>query len=216
MLENEPARRYGSVRQVADDIERYREGRPILGAAANSLVCHAQVRHPALARGFRRHRWPLLALAALTAFSVHQTAQAREQAARAQRVSEFVKNTFLSASSTWNSPLRGQSRAIQFNDILDNAAERVGRELSNDPLAEADLRGTIGMTYSILGDPVKGEVQIRRALDVLKRTPGGILAQMAADLRFFCATPTPFRAVTPKRSRPAVRRWHWLACMDPI
>src|SRR5450755_2350114 len=30
MLENEPTRRYGSVRQVADDLERYREGRPIL------------------------------------------------------------------------------------------------------------------------------------------------------------------------------------------
>ena len=30
MLENEPARRYGSARQVAEDIERYREGRPIL------------------------------------------------------------------------------------------------------------------------------------------------------------------------------------------
>jgi eukaryotic-like serine/threonine-protein kinase len=172
MLENEPARRYGSVRQVADDLERYRDGRPILARPQTTWYA---------ARKFVTRHWlgvsaasaAILALAGLTVFSLHETAQAREQAARAQRVSEFAKNTFLSASSNWQSPLRGQSRSIQFNDILDNAAERVGRELANDPLAEADLRGTIGMTYSILGDPVKGEAQIRQAIALLKRTPGG-------------------------------------------
>ncbi len=181
MLENEPARRYGSVRQVADDLERYREGRPILArpqtawyAAGKFVTRHWLAVSAACAA--------ILALAGLTLFSLYQTAQAREQAARAQRVSEFAKNTFLSASSTWQSPLRGQSRSIQFNDILDNAVERVGRELANDPLAEADLRGTIGMTYSILGDPVKGEVQIRQALELLKRTPGGS-PRMAAGLQ---------------------------------
>ena len=172
MLENEPSRRYGSVRQVADDLQRYRERRPIL--ARPQTVWYG-------ARKFVTRHWlavsaacaAILALAGLTVVSLHQTAQAREQAARAQRVSEFAKNTFLSASSTWQSPLRGQSRAIQFNDILDSAAERVGRELANDPLAEADLRGTIGSTYSILGEPVKGEAQLRQAIELLKRTPGG-------------------------------------------
>ena len=172
MLENEPSRRYGTVRQVADDLERYRDGRPILARPQTTWY---------RARKFVSRNWlavsaataAILALAGLTVFSLYQTAQAREQAARAQRVSEFAKNTFLSASSTWLSPLRGQSHAIQFNDILDNAAERVGRELANDPLAEADLRGTIGQTYSLLGDPAKGEAQIRRAIELLKQTPGG-------------------------------------------
>lgn len=181
MLENEPGRRYGSVRQVADDLQRYRERRPILARPQTPWYA---------ARKFVARHWlavsaasfAVLALAALTVVSLRQTAEARDQAARAKRVSEFAKNTFLSASSTWQSPLRGQSRAIQFNDILDNAAERVGRELGDDPLAEADLRGTIGMTYSILGDPVKGEAQIRRGLEVLKRTPGGS-PEVAAGLQ---------------------------------
>jgi serine/threonine protein kinase len=180
MLENEPSRRYGSVRQVADDIQRYGEGRPILARPQTAWYA---------ARKFVTRHWlavsaicaAILALTGLTIFSLHEAAQAREQAARAQRVSQFAKNTFLSASSTWTSPLRGQSSAIQFSDILDNAVERVGRELGNDPLAQADLLGTLGSTYAILGNPVKGEVLIRRALQVL-RAASGANSRKAADL----------------------------------
>ena len=180
MLENEPARRYGSVRQVADDIQRYREGRPILARPHTAWYA---------ARKFVTRHWlavsaacaAILALTGLTIFSLHEAAQARDQAARAQRVSQFAKNTFLSASSTWTSPLRGQSSAIQFSDILDNAVERVGRELGNDPFAQADLLGTLGSTYAILGNPVKGETLIRQALQVLRRAGGGN-SRKAADL----------------------------------
>jgi len=181
MLEPDPSRRYGSARQVAEDLERYRQGRPILARpqtpwyAARKFI----VRHwlPVSAAALS-----VLALAGLTVFSLRQSMQAREQAARAQRISEFAKNTFLSASSTWQSPLRGKSRAIQFQDILDNAAERVGKDLANDPLAEADLRGTIGTTYAELGDPVKGEAQIMRGLELIGRVPGGA-PSLAAELQ---------------------------------
>jgi tetratricopeptide (TPR) repeat protein len=181
LLESEPARRYGSARQVIEDLERYRQGRPILARPQTAWYA---------ARKFVGRNWLLvsaaglgvLALAGLTVFSLYQSVQAREQAARAQRISEFVKNTFVSGSSTWQSPLRGQSRAIQFQDVLDSAAERVGKELANDPVAEADLRGTIGSTYSVLGDPVKGEAQILQAIQLLKRTPDGS-PRVAADLQ---------------------------------
>lgn len=180
MLEDEPCRRYGSVRQVAEDLERYRQGRPVLARAQTSWY---------RARKFVRRNWlgvaaaglGVLALAGLTAFSLRESMQARAQAARAQRISNFAKNTFLSASSTWTSPLSGQSHAIQFNDILDNAAQRVGVELRSDPLAEAELRGTLGHTYAILGDPVKGEVQMMLAIERLRQTGNGS-SRFAADL----------------------------------
>jgi serine/threonine-protein kinase len=169
MLMPEASQRYGSVRQVEEDLERYRERRPILARPHTTWYA---------AHKFVARNWlsvsaasvAVLALLGLAVFSFHQSVQAREQAARAQRVSEFAKNTFLSASSTWQSPLRGQSRAIQFSDILDNAAERVGKEFASDPLAEADLRGTLGSTYAILGDPVKGEAQIMLAIQRLHTT----------------------------------------------
>jgi len=181
MLEDEPAKRYGSVREVAEDLQRYRQGRPILARPQTPWYA---------AQKFVRRHWvavtavslALIALASLTVFSIHEAVQARKLAARAERVSEFAKDTFLSASSTWTSPLRGKSRAIQFSDILDNAAERVGRELGHDPAAEADMRGMIGSTYAILGDPVKGEAQIRQAIELAKRTPD-VPKHVEADLQ---------------------------------
>lgn len=168
MLEMEPVRRYGSAREVEKDLERYREGRPILALPLTAWYA---------ARKFVGRHWlgvsaaAVAALAGLTAFSVYQSIEARNQAARAKRISEFAKNTFFSASPTWTSPLRGQSRAIQVSDILDNAVERAGKELGNDPVAEADLRGTLGMTYAMLGNPVKGEAQLRLAIARLAATP---------------------------------------------
>ncbi|MGA3016029.1 MAG: protein kinase [Bryobacteraceae bacterium] len=180
-LENDPARRYGTVRQFADDISAYLDGRPVQARPQTALY-HA--------RKFLRRRWlPVtaaagvaLALGLSTIVAVHQARVAREQAARAKHISEFAKHTFLSASSVWSSPLRGKSTAINFNDILENATERVGQELKDDPVAEADLRGTLGSTYAILGDPVKGEAQLNLAIQKLRQTPERV-SQMATDLQ---------------------------------
>jgi len=172
MLASEPARRYGSVREAREDLERYLQGRPVRARA-----------HSAWYAGYRftaRHRLAvsataasLVALAGLTLFSVRQSTQARAQAARAERVSEFAKDTFLSAGSYWHSPLSGKHNAIQFSDILDNATARVGQELGNDPEAEADLRSTLGFTYALLGEPAKGEPQLLLGIRLLSRVRGG-------------------------------------------
>jgi serine/threonine protein kinase len=168
MLDIEPAHRYGSVREVGEDLERFRQGRPVHArphsawyaarkfAARNRLAVSATC-------------LSVVALATLTIVSVYESAQARAQALRAERVSKFVENTFLSATSFWNSPLRGKRDAIQFTDILDNAAERLGRELRDDPEAEAKLRGTLGGTYSMIGEPAKGERQILLGIQTLRR-----------------------------------------------
>jgi serine/threonine-protein kinase len=170
MLESDPARRYGSVREVKEDLERFCQGRPVQARPLSAWYA---------AHRFATRHWlavpatglSVVALASLTIVSVYQTAQARAQAVRAQRVSEFAKNTFLSATSSWASPLHGQHDAIQFSDILDNAATRLGKELANDPAAEADLRSTLGTTYAVLGEPAKGEAQLLLGLQLLPRPP---------------------------------------------
>ena len=184
MLESEPGRRYGSVREAKEDLERFCESRPV----------HARPRTPwYTARRFAARHWLAVsatglaaaALAGLTIVSVYQTAEARAQAARAQRVSDFAKETFLSASSYWYSPLRGKPDAIQFSDILENASARVGQALGSDPTAEADLRSTLGFTYALLGEPEKGEAQLLLGLQLLRRIPGGapkIAAGLYANL----------------------------------
>jgi len=172
MLDGEPAQRYGSVREVKEDLERYRQGRPVRARPHTAWYA---------ARKFAARHWPavtatglsVIALASLTIVSVYESAQARAQAARAQRLSEFAKNTFLSASSYWVSPLHGQHDAIQFSDILDNASDRAGKEFGDDPTAEADLRATLGFTYAMLGEPAKGETQLLLGLGKLPQIRGG-------------------------------------------
>ncbi len=187
MLETDPADRYASVRLVREDLERFCEGRPV----------HARP-HTAwyTARRFAARHWlavlatgvSVAALAGLTVFSVYQSAQARAQAARAQRIADFAKNTFLSAGSIWNSPLRAKHEAIQFTDILDNACTRVGSELGGDPEAEADLRSTLGLTYALLGEPAKGEAQLLLGIQLLPRIRGGA-PKIAANLySYLCDT----------------------------
>jgi serine/threonine protein kinase len=184
MLESDPGRRYGSVGEVKADLERFCEGRPVQARPHSAWYA---------ARRFATRHWlavsatglSAVAMASLTIVSVHQTAQAQAQAARAQRVSEFAKNTFLSATSSWASPLHGQHNAIQFSDILDNAATRLGQELGSDPAAEADLRSTLGTTYAVLGEPAKGEAQLLLGLQLLPRIRGGaprIAASLYANL----------------------------------
>jgi serine/threonine protein kinase len=170
MLESEPARRYGSVREVAEDLDRFRRGRPVHARSRSAWYA---------ARKFAARHWlavpatclSVVALVTLTIVSVYESAQARAQALRAQRVSQFVEYTFLSATSFWNSPLRGKRDAIQFTDILDNAADRLGSDLRDDPEAEAKLRGTLGGTYSMIGEPAKGERQLRLGIQTLGRVP---------------------------------------------
>jgi serine/threonine protein kinase len=172
MLDGEPAHRYESVREVKEDLRRYRQGRPVHAQphsawyAAGKFVARNRLAVSATALS-------VVALVSLTIVSVYESAQAQAQAARAERVSQFAKNTFLSASSFWRSPLRGHRDAIQFSDILDSASDRVGDELGNDPAAEADMRATLGATYAMLGDPVKGESQLLLGLQVLPRIRGG-------------------------------------------
>lgn len=169
MLEYDPARRYASVRQVIEDIERHQAGKPIMARPQTAWYRTSKflTRHwlaaSAAAAAF-------LALAILTAVSVQQADRARQQAARAQRISEFAKHTLISATPTWYNPLRGKTRAIELTDVLDNAAEQVGKELANDPLAQTDMRGTIAETYSALGYPAKAEAQLLEALTLLQKT----------------------------------------------
>jgi eukaryotic-like serine/threonine-protein kinase len=156
MLESEPAHRYESVREVKEDLERFRQGRPVHARSHSAWYA---------ARKFAARHWlavsatglSVVALASLTVVSVYESAQARAQAVRAERVSKFAEYTFLSASSFWNSPLRGRRDAIQFSDILDNASDRLGKDFGDDPAAEADLRGTLGLPMRCSENRRKGK-----------------------------------------------------------
>jgi serine/threonine-protein kinase len=149
-MSKEPARRYGSARELADDIDRHLSGQPVLA------------REPSfgyVALTFaRRHRAAVAAAAvaalALTGGTVAATiglvranraeARARQEATTAQHVSEFLTGLF--GASDPNA--RGSTT---LRELLDRAAGRIEPSLENEPRVQANLFATLSHVYGSLG-----------------------------------------------------------------
>ncbi len=159
-LQPEPARRYAGAAQLADDLRRWLDGRPI--AAQPDTATYRMKKFVA------RHRFAvgsasavLLALigglgAALWQTKVahdhalradahalraeQQAEQARTQAARTRKVKEFMVSVFLPAD-----PMRRSAGAPQtIEDAFDAALERARTELAGDPVLQADVLDDFG------------------------------------------------------------------------
>ncbi|MEM1177919.1 MAG: serine/threonine-protein kinase [Acidobacteriota bacterium] len=151
-LRKEPDRRYPSVEQLADDIDRYLKDWPIRA--------RPESRGYRLAKFVRRHRAAVAAAAALvvvlsaatviTARQAHIAKQQREhaeaQSARAEKVSEWMVDIF-----EVSDPSEARGNTITAREILDRAADRLADELADQPLDQASLAETMGRVYHGLG-----------------------------------------------------------------
>jgi serine/threonine-protein kinase len=162
-LRKEPERRYASVDQLADDLRRYLDGRPVR-ARPDTLAYRT-------ARFVGRHRAgtaSALALAALTVFYgvriTVESGRARREAQRATQVAEFLKDLFRVSN-----PEQAQGRTLTARDLLDSGAERVAGELAGQPETQAELMGVIGEVYLGLGLYAEAGTQLERGLALRAR-----------------------------------------------
>ncbi|MEM7309477.1 MAG: serine/threonine-protein kinase [Planctomycetota bacterium] len=143
-LEPDVVGRYSSVEEQAADVERYLRGLPVLARATGPL--HR-------ARLFvRRHTAAVAALAGVFLLLIvglavvsAQSAAARDEAAKAREVNDFV---------AWLLGLidpANEGREVNFSAVVDLAAERVETEFSDRPEIRATLQDRIGSTNSRLG-----------------------------------------------------------------
>ncbi|MEO1365868.1 MAG: serine/threonine-protein kinase [Acidobacteriota bacterium] len=151
-LRKEPERRYPSVEQLADDIDRYLRDWPIRARPESSGY--------RLMKFVRRHRAAVAVAAALatvlctatviTARQAHIARQQREhaeaQSARAEKVSEWMVDIF-----EVSDPSESRGETITAREILDRAADRLAEELRDQPLDQASLAETMGRVYHGLG-----------------------------------------------------------------
>lgn len=147
-LKKEPAERYGSVVEFADDLRRYLTHQPI-AARPDAFGYRA-------AKFVRRHRKSVgatvaatLIVGALVGFYTVRLAQerdrARVQAEKASRASALLASVLTSAD-----PFRDRAGQT-VRDLLDTGAERIARELGDQPELQAELFTAIGRTYARLG-----------------------------------------------------------------
>jgi serine/threonine-protein kinase len=164
-IRKEPARRYSSVGQFAEDIRRHLDGLPIrarkdtLGYRTTKFIGRNRI---AVAAAI------LVALAILSGLvvSLWEAKQAREQRDVAQRINSFLQNMLSSAAPE----VKGVD--VKVADLLNDASTRARTELAERPDVMAEVLLTLGGTYISIGLPEKAEADLRAALEASRRANG--------------------------------------------
>lgn len=183
-LAREPERRYASVGTLLGDLQRHREGKPViarpdtLGYRALSFV--------------RRHRLRVaaatLAVAGLVAFAVTMAVQQRRTAAalaraeteqaKAQQVSTFLADMFDVADPFSGRAVRADS--VTLRDFLMARGERV-RALSGQPEVQLQAMNLVGKMYMSLGAYDRARPMFEEAIGIATRLgPGADRARVSA------------------------------------
>lgn len=174
-MRKEPSERYDSVGHLSADLRRFLRGEPLdIGGG------HFTYR----ARKFvLRNRVPVVTSVAILVLlggltwremSLRQTAelalsQARSEAAKNQRITDFLVDLFDTADA--RSTQIDQSREMTAREILDRGANRIESQLADQPDAQATLRLKISDAYFSMTRLDDASEQLEVAL-ALRRTLG--------------------------------------------
>nr|HQV32973.1 serine/threonine-protein kinase [Calditrichia bacterium] len=175
-LRKEPERRYGTVDQFAEDIERYLAGLPV-NARKDSRSYLA-------AKFIRRHR---LALAAITAVFLAlitavggiswQASKANLEAAKTRQTLEFVKRMLAAADP------QESGKELTVEQLLDAASDRIDKEFGDQPAIEWEIRSLLGEAYQHLSRYDKAEAHFSANLPLVREQRGENSPEMANAYR---------------------------------
>ncbi len=179
-LEKDRTRRYDSASALAADITRYLTGEPVMarpptfGYRAGKFIRRRKGQVAAAA---------LVLVSLLTGLAASTTLFLREKAAlgresgeraRAQRESANNAQTakFLSDLLAGASPEQAQGKVPTLLDVVELAAQWIGRGMQDQPAVEASLRNTIGSTFFSLGRYPEARKQFAAGLQLALATLG--------------------------------------------
>ncbi|HCO96548.1 MAG TPA: hypothetical protein DIU00_21850 [Phycisphaerales bacterium] len=149
-MRKERAERYRSASELADDIENYLKGAPLIaGPPGTGYKMKKFVRRNCvLVSGIAAVLVVLIAgIVVSTIFAIGQ-ARAR---AEAQLIADFLENDVL--GSVYKARV-GEATASY---MLDAASKSLEGKFKDKPLIEATIRTTLGMTYRAIGELTKAE-----------------------------------------------------------
>lgn len=169
-LEKDKARRYPSAAELRADIERYLNDEPITARppSAGYQLQKFALKHRALITGIASVFVVLLAgIAAATSMAV----RASQAEGEARAVSDFLQDDLLAQAGA--SAQAGANSSpdpnLSVRTALDRAAARIPGKFRKQPLVEASIRHTIGVTYQDLGRFSEAEQQLESALAIRRR-----------------------------------------------
>jgi serine/threonine-protein kinase len=203
-LQKDPARRYPSAGALAEDVRRYRDGRPIAGRRDSVRYRTGKfVRRHAL--GVAATVLVLFALVGGLIGTAWQAGVASREAAKANEVSRFLAGLFSVAD-----PARTNAAQITARELLDRGATRIETELADQPDIQAEMMLLLGRIYRELGVYDRARPLIERALDVRRARFGAEDPQTAAAMaelgRLWLDMGLPEKAEQLQRDTLALRR----------
>ncbi|HEX5045391.1 MAG TPA: serine/threonine-protein kinase [Candidatus Polarisedimenticolaceae bacterium] len=169
-LEKDPARRYQSAATLGEDVGRHLSDQPILARPPSATY--------QLRKLVARHKGPF-ALAAtvfvlVTVLAITSTVQAvrisrerdraNQEAETAKQISGFLEGLFKVAD-----PSEARGNTITAKEILESGADRIERELRDQPLTQARLMGVMGRVHGQLALYDRSASLITGGLHALKR-----------------------------------------------
>jgi serine/threonine-protein kinase len=172
-LAKEPAQRYATVAELADDLRRYLAGQTVHARPASwGYRTRKFIRRNRVAVGAATAI--TLTLLAATGVSLWQAQRARTQAELARRNAvhaEEVKNFVLSIFADADTA-RGGSRSTTAVDLLLQARQRLEAAPVTDPGITAELLDSVGYSLIGLGEYVEAIPVLEQAVQVSARSLG--------------------------------------------
>ena len=180
-LKKNPAERYASVAEFADDLRRFLDHQPI-SARPDTVSYRA-------AKFVRRHWRSVTTVAAVAilffaviGFAAARLAterdRARLQAEKASRLSELLTR-LLTGADPYRTP---DAKEPTVQNLLDIGAERATIELARQPEVQAEMFTVIGRTYARMGLNAKAQPLLEQALTIGRTTFHGDDARVAQTL----------------------------------
>ncbi len=158
----EPSQRYASAAALADDLERIGQHLPVSARTQSWRYVGGRL---------LRRRWPVFAagaamLAVAAGFTwrtVLAEREAQANAVTAERVADFLVSVFAASDSNVNRDMRHDLTA---REVLDNGAERIRKELADQPAVRARLLESLGDAYRHMGLDAKAVPMLLEAADI--------------------------------------------------
>lgn len=173
-IRKDRTRRYRSASELADDIRNYLEGAPLIAGPESTAYRLKKFvkRNQALVSGIATILVVLIAGTIVSTVFAVRAAQARRQeqdarqkaeqeAQTSQAVSDFLRNDLLASVDPYVT-----GGEVTIRSFLDAASSKLEGKFEQNPLVDASICHTLGITYRNIGDYGPAEKHLNRAYKI--------------------------------------------------
>ena len=151
-LEKDRERRYATAVELADDVARHLANEPVLASPPSTTYRMRKfVRRNRLAVGSAAVVVTTLIIATVGLGLLYSRALASEALATRQAETSRQALSFMTEMFEVSDPSQARGETVTAREILDRGAERIDRELADQPEIRSTLAATMGIVYRGLG-----------------------------------------------------------------